>query len=113
MIAIKVITEALKRAFPERRPDGGNGQSFPSEHAAQSTAAAIIIQREYPGALGSIACALATGVALSRIAARKHYPRDVVAGALIGMASVWVASRMRATIARLDSISPATDAVTR
>lgn len=95
LLAIKVITEVLKKAIPERRPDGEDKKSFPSEHAAECVAAAIIIEREYPGPIGALACALATAVALSRIESRKHYPRDVLAGALIGCVGVWLSLQVR------------------
>lgn len=91
LIGIKLIAKGLKTVVPERRPDGEDDESFPSEHAAQCTAAAIIIEREYPGKIGAIAYALATAVSLSRIESKKHHPRDVAAGALIGCAAVWVA----------------------
>jgi membrane-associated phospholipid phosphatase len=91
LIAIKLITKGLKLVVPERRPDGDDDDSFPSEHAAQCTAAAIIIEREFPGKIGALAYALAAVVSLSRIEGKKHHPQDVIAGALIGCAAVWVA----------------------
>jgi membrane-associated phospholipid phosphatase len=101
LLAIKVITELLKKAVPERRPDGDNDKSFPSEHAAECVAAAIIIEREYPGKVGALAFALATAVSLARIESKKHYPRDVLAGALIGCAGVWLSLQMRLTSERM------------
>lgn len=99
LIAIKLITKGIKLAVPERRPDGEDDESFPSEHAAQCTAAAIIIEREYPGKVGAIAYGLATAVSMSRVVSRKHHPRDVAAGALIGCIAAWAAlqhgSRMK------------------
>lgn len=97
--AIKLITSLLKKAVPERRPDGDNNKSFPSEHAAVCVAAAIIIEREYAGDIGAAAWALAAAVALARIESRKHYPRDVIAGASIGWASVWISLGLRSAIA--------------
>ena len=93
LVAIKLITKGLKLAIPERRPDGEDDESFPSEHAAQCTAAAIIIDREYQGKIGILAYALATIVSLSRIQSKKHHSRDVVAGALIGGAAVWLTTK--------------------
>jgi len=105
LIAIKLITKALKTLMPERRPDGDDNDSFPSEHAAQCTAAAIIIEREYPGKIGALAYALAAAVSLSRIEGKKHYPRDVFAGALIGCAAVWVALEFSSRASEWRSVS--------
>ena len=40
-----------------------------------------------------LAYALATIVSLSRIQSKKHHSRDVVAGALIGGAAVWLTTK--------------------
>ena len=105
LIAIKLITKGLKIVVPERRPDGDDNDSFPSEHAAQCTAAAIIIEREYPGKIGALAYALAAVVSLSRIEGKKHYPRDVLAGALIGCAAVWIALQFSSRASHWRSLS--------
>lgn len=101
LLAIKVITTLLKKAVPERRPDGEDNESFPSEHAAECAAAAIIIEREYPGKIGAFALALATAVSMARIESKKHYPRDVLAGALIGCVGVWLSLEVRLTSERM------------
>jgi membrane-associated phospholipid phosphatase len=98
--AIKLIAHLLKKAVPERRPDGDNNKSFPSEHAAVCVAAAIIIERECPREFRVPAWALAAAVALARIEGKKHYPRDVIAGALIGWGSVWISLRLRSGATR-------------
>lgn len=95
LIAIKFIVKALKLAVPERRPDGEDNKSFPSEHAAQCVAAAMIIEREYPGKVGALAYGLAAVVSMSRIEGKKHHPRDVIAGALIGCAAVFASLKLR------------------
>ena len=100
LIAVKLADALLKRAIPEERPDREDDKSFPSEHAAECAAAAIIIQREYGKAAGGLACALAGAVAASRIASRKHHPHDVLAGALIGCASVWLSLRIHVATER-------------
>lgn len=98
LFGIHMITNALKMVFPERRPDGEDNESFPSEHAAQCTAAALIIEREYGLKFGAVASGLATAVSLSRIESKKHHPRDVLAGALIGAGTVWIAIRFRRAV---------------
>lgn len=113
LIAIKLIVKGLKALVPERRPDGEDDESFPSEHAAQCTAAAVIIEREYPGKIGAIAYAVATAVSLSRIQSKKHRPRDVAAGALIGCAGVWVALRLSARLSAWHSLPESLGALSK
>src|SRR5919201_1857267 len=60
--------------------------SFPSGHSASSFAAATALASFYPG-VAPLAYLLATGVALSRVHLGHHFPSDVTAGALIGVAS--------------------------
>ena len=100
ILTIKLLTKILKNAVPESRPNGEDDKSFPSEHAAECVAAAMIIEREYPGAIGALACALAASVSMARIESKKHHPRDVIAGALIGSASVWLSLKLRLMIER-------------
>lgn len=101
LLTIKLLTKVLKELVPERRPDGEDDKSFPSEHAAECVASAMIVEREYPGTVGAAAWALAASVSMARIVSKKHHPRDVVAGAVIGSAAVWLSLRMRLEIERL------------
>lgn len=100
LLLIRMLTKVLKTAFPERRPDGEDNESFPSEHAAECVAAALIIEREHGVRLGAVASGLAAAVSMSRIEGRKHHPRDVVAGALIGAGTVWAAIELRRVVER-------------
>jgi membrane-associated phospholipid phosphatase len=100
LLAVKLVVTALKKLFPEERPNGEDDQSFPSEHAAECVASALIIGRECPGVPAAAAYGLASAVALSRIAARKHHPRDVAAGAAIGALAVWSVTRLRTAVGR-------------
>lgn len=90
LLALKLMIKLLKQAVPERRPNGENSESFPSEHAAECVAAAIIIQREFNGQTGALASGLAATVSMARVISKKHHPRDVFAGAIIGSMSVWL-----------------------
>ena len=63
--------------------------SFPSDHAIGGfgLAAPFIFARHR---LGPFLLTMALLLALSRVTAGTHYPSDVAAGALIGMAAAWL-----------------------
>jgi undecaprenyl-diphosphatase len=64
--------------------------SFPSGHAASSFAAATVLTRGLERGRAAV-WALAALIALSRVWVGVHYPLDVIAGALLGVAvGVWV-----------------------
>jgi len=60
-------------------------RSFPSRHVASGLAMATIGRRAHP-LLGLAMSSVAWLLGLSRIAAGLHYPSDVLAGALLGVA---------------------------
>ncbi|HOL70204.1 MAG TPA: phosphatase PAP2 family protein [Bryobacteraceae bacterium] len=88
------VVQMSKWAFGRERPDYGAGkgnffsgqQSFPSGHAAGTWAVAAIISREYYDNkwIRYGIYALPVTVSASRIAARRHFASDVIAGAVIG-----------------------------
>jgi membrane-associated phospholipid phosphatase len=59
--------------------------SFPSAHAATAAAFTTAIARESPAA-GLVVAPVAVAVAHSRLRTRAHWPSDVIAGALWGIA---------------------------
>lgn len=66
-----------------RRVGTAHGTSFPSNHAANCFAAAVVLGWYFKR--GRIAFyTLAGAVALSRISLGVHYPSDVLAGAILG-----------------------------
>lgn len=84
------VTYGLKLTIKERRPDGSDNQSFPSAHTSVAFASAEYLRKRYGLEYGIPAYGLASFVAYSRVEADKHYVRDVLAGAAIGIASSYV-----------------------
>ena len=81
---------AFNRQYPYQGKSNGEfwegGKSFPSGHTVTSFAFASAIAHRYPHKQwikwGSYA--MATGVSLSRLPAKKHFPSDVLVGIPIG-----------------------------
>jgi membrane-associated phospholipid phosphatase len=97
-----VVGEVGKLITRRERPDvdGAKGKwfqsgvgfnsSFPSEHSLVAWSAASAIATEYPGFwTDATVYGLATGVSLSRVFARQHFPSEV----LVGSAAGWLIGR--------------------
>jgi len=82
-------TVALKYMIREKRPDNDDRDSFPSGHTASGISGAVFMHKRYgfKYALPLYVGAIYTGY--SRIQVNRHHPRDVAAGALIGVFSAW------------------------
>ena len=80
------MTLALKVTVRRTRPDGAS-LSFPSGHAAAAFGSATVLERHFGWRVGIPAYAVAAYVAASRVQMRRHYPSDVMFGAVIGMAA--------------------------
>jgi len=78
------ITYGLKLGVHKERPNGGE-MAFPSGHTSAAFSGATFIAQHYGWRLGLPAYLGALVVGHSRIAAEKHDPEDVFAGALIGI----------------------------
>lgn len=78
--------------FGTSGPDDGDWQSFPSGHTADAAAAARALTRVFPQT-SVPAYGLAAVVAAVQIPRAKHYPLDVAAGALVGLAAEAIVDR--------------------
>lgn len=84
-------------------PNKGPWHSFPSGHTAGSVAAARALARVYPAAWGP-AYAGAAAIGLVQIPCGRHYPLDVAAGFLVGLAAEACTDRaIRAAAARAEA----------
>lgn len=92
-----LLSQALKRGLTRPRPDASivgfealaanpDRFSFPSGHTAAAFSVAIAWASE-PFGLGPAALLLASGIGLSRVYLGAHYPLDVAAGMVLGVAS--------------------------
>lgn len=82
-----LVTQGMKKAIDETRPDGSDRDSFPSGHTSISFASAATINKRYGWKLGLPAHAVAAFVGVARVEADKHYWHDVIVGAAIGEAA--------------------------
>ena len=81
------VTEGLKLLVHKARPDGSDGESFPSGHTSIAFQSATFIHLRYGFDYGLPAYAVASFVGFSRVYARKHFIEDVLVGVGIGILS--------------------------
>ena len=82
-------TYALKYTVREQRPDSNAKDSFPSGHTSSAFSGATFIHKRYGFKYAIVPYLGAIYTGYSRVHSNRHYTRDVVAGALIGVASSW------------------------
>jgi membrane-associated phospholipid phosphatase len=112
------VKGAVTRTRPHVLMDGGDyrsdlggdekkpRQSFPSGHAAGAAAAACALSRVYPKARRpSLGAAAIMG--LIRVAKGAHYPLDVAAGAVVGLAAEAVVHLAARRLSRLFTLRSA------
>jgi membrane-associated phospholipid phosphatase len=108
-ILASIVKTTLKRTLHRTRPNVlmdegvyargwpgtsvGPWQSFPSGHSAISAAVACAAVRVYPEVKG-VAYVTAAGVVAVQVVRGAHFPVDVMAGALIGVAAEATANRL-------------------
>jgi membrane-associated phospholipid phosphatase len=99
-----VLTQGLKYAINETRPDGSD-HSFPSGHTATAFFGARMLDRAYGKryplvSIGGYALATTTGA--MRLANNKHWTTDVAMGAAIGIASAeighWIYPKLKKSL---------------
>lgn len=99
MLTWTISEFALKPAFDRPRPFEQDSSiavigprpqtpSFPSGHAAMATAYALGGARMLPGSAG-LWWPFAAVVAVSRVYLGVHWPGDIAAGCLLGLATAW------------------------
>ena len=69
------------------------GQSFPSRHALSAAVLAAVWLSFYP-AVGGVMVAVTVAICVLRVLAGVHFPRDVIAGALLGFSLGIVGMRL-------------------
>ena len=83
------VAQLVKVAVGRRRPrlaavgSAVHSSSMPSSHTATAAAYATAVALQHPA--GAVAALPAAAVAWSRLATRRHFPTDVVAGAALGV----------------------------
>lgn len=91
LVPVNLAVEGLKYATNRRRPNGDHDRrnsAFPSSHAANAFAVAVIVARRWRRAAIPGFLAAAT-VAYSRLYLNKHWCVDVLAGATLGTTLAW------------------------
>ena len=87
----------LKQVISEKRPDGSDDRSFPSNHAATAFCSAELLREEYSDVspwygIAGYSVAVVTGYL--RLYNNKHWFGDVLAGAGIGIVSAKLANKL-------------------
>ncbi len=85
-----ILQQALKHFVLEKRPDGSDNYSFPSGHTTSAFSGAAFIQQRYGWKYGIPSYILASYVGYTRVQAQKHYPWDVLGGAVIGIGTSYL-----------------------
>ncbi|WP_395088749.1 phosphatase PAP2 family protein [Armatimonas sp.] len=86
LVTSTLLATSLKYLSHERRPDGSTFDSFPSGHASAAfTIAGLAATRARSKTEAALWYLGAAAIADSRVTLKRHYPHDVVAGAVLGL----------------------------
>jgi membrane-associated phospholipid phosphatase len=100
LLPLNAVVEVTKRGVGRTRPDrehDPDNASFPSSHAANAAALAVVLSRRWRRGMPWFVIAAAV-VSWSRIYLNRHFLSDVLCGVMIGVAVAvlvlkWFASR--------------------
>ena len=110
LISTNALIKPLKKVVHEQRPLPSLKQdSFPSGHTAAAFAEAEMLRQELKGSLPHASYSgyfIATGLGILRMVHRKHKPIDVIAGAVIGIASARLAYKLLFSGKKSTEVSP-------
>ena len=102
LLFTEAATQGLKYGIDRARPGLPlDDQSFPSSHTSVAVAGAELLRRELASAHSILSWSgyvPAAVTAALRISKRRHWPSDVLAGAMIGVGSACLASIIMRTI---------------
>jgi membrane-associated phospholipid phosphatase len=95
LVPVNLVVEGLKWSVDRPRPDGERrraNSSFPSSHAANAAAIALVLGRRWRRAAPAF-WVLAGVVGFSRIYLNRHFLSDVVCAVAIGVGIGWLCYR--------------------
>ena len=84
LLETEAIVQGLKYTVRRERPDGSGKSSFPSGHAADTFAAATVLQRHFGPKAAIPSYLIASYIAVSRLHENRHFLSDVIFGAGVG-----------------------------
>lgn len=90
--ASQLSVHVLKEITQQKRPnyqEGDKKRSFPSGHTSSAFCGASFIHRRYGFKQAVVPYGLAIATGVSRVQAKKHHVRDVIAGAVISYLWSW------------------------
>ncbi len=90
-----LLTHITKHSILRKRPDSSDQHSYMSGHSAVAFSGAAFIQKQYGWKWGLPAYLAASFVGWSRIKAKRHYPDDVLRGAILGISSTNLSNFIR------------------
>ncbi len=100
LLAGQTVCTILKLAVNRDRPEGDSDRdnsSFPSGHVAGAFSVSYVIGNKYPKL--KLPCHLVAAlIAVSRVYLGRHWPSDVLAGAIIGCSAGYLAIRYEQAI---------------